>query len=477
MQNKKQETQQKLRSLPAVHKLIGHERMQMFAAQHGVSHELQVSAAQQTIEDWRARIQSGMDHLTVKQQLEDRVVDSVIMRLKKWLQPQLGKVINGTGIVLHTNLGRAVLSEAAIQQLQEVASSYCNLEYDIAAGERGSRHQHVEELICRLTGAEAAVVVNNNAAAVFLVLRELAQNKEVIVSRGQLVEIGGSFRISEIMAESGCRLIEVGTTNKTHIYDYERALTEETALLLKVHTSNFKTLGFTSEVSIKEMSELAMKKGIPLYEDLGSGVLYDLRSHGIGDEPVVSEVLKAGADLVSFSGDKLLGGPQAGIIAGKKQWIERLKQNQLMRILRLDKLNLAALEAVLRQYLMPARAVQEIPTLKALTLPLSEIRVKAERFAAKVDMLPLLDVRLTEDSSEAGGGTLPGVSLPTVVASIHIDGISAQHLAQKLRGQTPPIITRIAADVVKIDFRTILEDDLDELVAAFRHINGEHREA
>lgn len=291
------------------------------------------------------------------------------------------------------------------------------------------------------------------------------------------MEIGGSFRISEIMAESGCRLIEVGTTNKTHIYDYERALTEETALLLKVHTSNFKTLGFTSEVSIKEMSELAMKKGIPLYEDLGSGVLYDLRSHGIGDEPVVSEVLKAGADLVSFSGDKLLGGPQAGIIAGKKQWIERLKQNQLMRILRLDKLNLAALEAVLRQYLMPARAVQEIPTLKALTLPLSEIRVKAERFAAKVDMLPLLDVRLTEDSSEAGGGTLPGVSLPTVVASIHIDGISAQHLAQKLRGQTPPIITRIAADVVKIDFRTILEDDLDELVAAFRHINGEHREA
>jgi L-seryl-tRNA(Ser) seleniumtransferase len=387
------------------------------------------------------------------------------------LSPRLRRVINGTGVVLHTNLGRAVLSDVVVKQIVEAASYYSNLEYNIAEGTRGSRHSHVEELICRLTGAESAMVVNNNAAAVYLILRELAHAKRVIVSRGQLVEIGGSFRVSEIMAESGARLVEVGTTNKTHLYDYERAIDEETALLMKVHTSNFRTVGFTSSVSLNELVALGTKYQIPVYEDLGSGALYDLRALGIGDEPLVRDVIASGADLVSFSGDKLLGGPQAGIIAGKKKWIDRLKKNQLARVLRVDKMTLAGLDATLRLYLLPEQAAKEIPTLRDILVPLREIEEKAIRFISRLANAANIRAELMDDESAVGGGTLPGITLPTKVAALAFQGQPAHHVEEKLRLNEPPVIVRVVQNQVRIDFRTIMDEEIDLLVTAIQKIS------
>src|SRR5690606_26084967 len=295
---------------------------------------------------------------------------SVETRVSMWQADRLSRVINGTGTVLHTNLGRSRLSDAAIAHVAKTAANYSNLEYRLIEGSRGSRHDIIEDLLVEATGAEAAMVVNNNAAAVFLVLSALAKEQEVIVSRGQLVEIGGSFRVSSIMEESGARLVEVGTTNKTHLFDYEQAMNEETAMIMKVHTSNFKMIGFTETVETAELAALAKKHhDVIFYEDLGSGALYDFKKHGIGDEPVVREVIESGADLVSFSGDKLLGGPQAGLIAGKKELIARLKKHQLARVLRVDKMTLAALEETLKQYLGDPEKINELPTVRDIIRP------------------------------------------------------------------------------------------------------------
>lgn len=374
----------------------------------------------------------------------------------------LKRVINATGTILHTNLGRARLSDRACAHVLETAQHYSNLEYKLTAGKRGSRHDHVEQLIKKITGAEAAMVVNNNAAAVYLILRAFALNKEVIVSRGQLVEIGGSFRISSIMEESGATLVEVGTTNKTHLFDYEQAMNDDTAMILKVHTSNFKTIGFTETVDTVELAELAkQKQDVIFYEDLGSGVLFDLKKHGIGAEPVVADVLKMGADLVSFSGDKLLGGPQAGIIAGKKELIERLKKHQLARVLRVDKMTLAALEGTLLDYVKGTSGIQHIPTLRDLLVPLEKLHEKAMTMVQNLlQCVPNYEVRLTEGVSQVGGGTMPDVELSTYLVAIKHPNISAEQLARALRtAYSPAIVVRIYQEEILLDVRTITEQE------------------
>lgn len=395
--------------------------------------------------------------------------------IKQAFQYTIKKVINATGTILHTNLGRARLSQHAIEHVIQTAKNYSNLEYKLEEGERGSRHAHAEELVKRLTGAEAAMVVNNNAAAVFLVLRALAAPKEVIVSRGQLVEIGGSFRISSIMEESGAKLVEVGTTNKTHLYDYEHALSEDTAMIMKVHTSNFKVIGFTKSVETSELVDLTEKyEGVIFYEDLGSGALYDFSQHGIGEEPVVSKVLKHGVDIVSFSGDKLLGGPQAGIIAGKKSLIDKLKKHQLARVLRVDKMTLAALEGTLIDYGKGNTAVQNIPVVRDLLALKEEIHIRTCRF---IDLLvkktSSFRVTSVDSTSQVGGGTMPEVELPTVIIQIKSDFMSAETLAKKLRTENdPPIVARIQKEELLLDLRTVSEEEESIIIDALVSIEG-----
>jgi L-seryl-tRNA(Ser) seleniumtransferase len=374
-------------------------------------------------------------------------------------------------VVLHTNLGRALLSKAAQEAILNVARHYSTLEYNLEKGERGSRHAIVEQLICHITGAEAALVVNNNAAAVYLVLKELANGKEVIVSRGELVEIGGSFRVFEIMRESGAQLVEVGTTNKTHLYDYERAIGPNTGLIMKVHTSNFVIRGFTASVPGQELVQLAHQHQLPVFEDLGSGVLFDLRPYGIGHEPTVQDVIQEGVDLVSFSGDKLLGGPQAGIIAGKAEYISRLKKNQLMRSLRVDKLTLAALEATLKAYLNPGKAKDEIPTLRMILQPEKEIKERAQQALDKIDR-SLYKADLIPLQSEVGGGTLPEVFLPSWgITLISKRESSTAALSARLRKAPFPLIGRIMDDQFVLDFRTIADEDVPILLHTLHHSN------
>lgn len=464
-----QQIQEKLRLLPAVHRIVADQRIERFIERADWSREQLVHEIGTILEQLRSAILIGRE----TPETEGAVIDYVVDMLGVHMQDCLVPVINGTGILLHTNLGRARMAEQAISHMIRTANHYSNLEYSIEKGARGSRHDHVERLICRLTGAEAAMIVNNNAAAVFLVLRELARGREVIVSRGQLVEIGGSFRVSEIMAESGAILVEVGTTNKTKLSDYEKHINEQTALLLKVHTSNFRIVGFTEEVQTAELVDLAHRYQLPIYEDLGSGVLYDLRKRGIGDEPTVMEVLQNGVDLVSFSGDKLLGGPQAGIIAGKKKWIERLKKNQLMRMLRVDKVTLAGLEATLRLYLNPARAIQEIPTLRDLLEDTEVIQNRAELFLQRMydcNALSDWDKQVVAETSEVGGGTLPTLTLPTWVVAFFHPRKGAQNLERALRLSKPAVITRVANERVLIDFRTITAAESEQLLEIFMRL-------
>jgi L-seryl-tRNA(Ser) seleniumtransferase len=379
----------------------------------------------------------------------------------------LRPVINATGVVLHTNLGRALLSEAAVARIGAVAAAYSNLELDLESKERGSRYAHVDALLRRLTGAEDALVVNNNAAAVLLALESLARGREVVVSRGELIEIGGEFRIPDIMQRSGARLREVGTTNRTHLRDYVQAIGPDTALLLKVHTSNYRVVGFTAGVSSRELAQLGRERGLPVMEDLGSGSLLDLSSHGFGDEPTVPQVVAAGVDLLCFSGDKLLGGPQAGIVVGRQELIQRLQKNPLNRALRIDKLTLAALEATLGAY-EAGDALQTVPTLRLLTEPMGTIRSRARRLLAALgpEVRSRLAATLLESTSQVGGGALPTVELPTLAVAVGADATHTRALDEALRRGTPPIIGRIAADRLLLDCRTILPDQVRSLAAA-----------
>jgi len=382
-------------------------------------------------------------------------------------QPRLRRVINATGVVIHTNLGRAPLHPSAIQHLMEVSKSYSNLEYDLERGERGSRHAHVEEILCRLSGAESALVVNNNAGAVLLVLNTLAEGKEVIVSRGELVEIGGAFRIPDVMKRSGALLREVGTTNRTHLNDYQRAIGPQTALLLKVHTSNFRVMGFTSEVLLQDLVQLGKEHQLPVVDDLGSGCLIDLTRYGLEKEPTVQETIKTGVDAVTISGDKLLGGPQAGIILGKKNFLELFKNNPLTRALRIDKLTLAALEATLLLYLDEKKAMEEIPTLQMLSLDTRKLKRRGKRLIKRLpEMMNKKAVfTLKEDVSQVGGGALPLQELPTVVVAIRPVEVSVNSLEENLRKGNPPIISRISREELLLDMRTVFDEEIPLLAA------------
>jgi L-seryl-tRNA(Ser) seleniumtransferase len=377
----------------------------------------------------------------------------------------LRPLINATGVVIHTNLGRSILSKKALENIQRVSESYSNLEYDIKEGKRGKRYTHVKRILREITGVEDALIVNNNAAAVLLCLNTLSKGKEVIVSRGELVEIGGSFRMPEVMAASGAILREVGTTNKTHLYDYEEAINENTSLILKVHKSNFRVIGFSEEVFIEDLVSLGKKHQIPIMFDLGSGCLMDLRTFGIQDEPVVKDIVKSGIDITTFSGDKLLGGPQCGVIVGKREYIEKIQKNHLTRAMRIDKLTLAGIEATLMEYIDEEKAIRNVPTLKMLLQKPEELRGRANKIAKRLKReIQNAYIRVMSDSSRAGGGALPEVALPTYAVSIKSDEISVNELEERLRKSNPPIIARIKEDSLIIDARTIRDEDLESLV-------------
>ncbi len=387
-------------------------------------------------------------------------------------------MINATGVILHTNLGRAPLCREALERIVEVARGYSNLEYDLAKGERGLRYDHVRQLLCALAGAEDALVVNNNAAAVLLVLNTLAEGKEAIVSRGELIEIGGEFRIPDVMEKSGARLREVGTTNRTRLADYERAVGPETGLILKVHTSNFRIMGFTEEADLASLVELGKKNGLPVVDDLGSGCFIELDRYGLEREPTVRDCLATGVDVVTFSGDKLLGGPQAGIILGKREALARIRKNPLNRALRIDKLTLAALEATMVQYLRPEAALADIRVLRSLTEPLDAVRKRAKRLLAILRRVlkERAAVSLVNGVSMAGGGSLPTQEIPTVLVGVRAASLSAAALEGKLRRRATPVIARVAEDQILLDLRTLDAGECSEIRDALEAILAERED-
>ena len=385
------------------------------------------------------------------------------------------RVINATGVVIHTNLGRSLLSEEAVEHVVRVSTGYSNLEYDLGEGHRGIRYSHVRRLLCEITGAEEALVVNNNAGAVLIALNSLAAGRAVIVSRGELVEIGGSFRIPDVMSWSGAILKEVGTTNKTHLYDYERAMNGETGLLLKVHTSNFRLVGFVEQVPGGEIADLAHRSGLPAMEDLGSGNLIDFGRLGLPREPTVQEALKQGMDVVTFSGDKLLGGPQAGIILGRKKYIEPIQKNPLNRALRIDKMTLAALEATLKLYEDPQLALEKIPTLRMISQPPPALRRKAQTLKRRLIRagIPGFQFEVIPSTSRVGGGALPEADFPTSCVAVTHQNITETQLEQRLREASPPIVARLEEKRLLLDVRTLLSGDMGEIVRIFKEVSHE----
>jgi L-seryl-tRNA(Ser) seleniumtransferase len=465
------DNQQKLlRMLPGVDQVLKDNKKDPYF--DGIPKVVVVNSIRQTLSSRRNQILAA-DQIIAEHSLSDcRIMELVKEAAAKAMTPNLKPLINATGVVVHTNLGRSLLPAEVIENLAQIAGHYSNLEYDLGAGKRGSRYSSVEDILCEISGAEAGVVVNNNAAAVLLCLETLARGKEVIVSRGELVEIGGSFRVPDVMAKSGGILKEVGTTNRTHMKDYQNAVDENTALMLKVHRSNYSVIGFTAEVSLKELVELGTKHGLPVMEDLGSGTFIDFSKYGLAKEPTVQESVAAGVDVVTFSGDKLLGGPQAGIIVGKKQVVDRIKQNPLARALRIDKMTLAALETTLRLYRDEDQAIRLIPTLKMLTMNLSELTNRATRLANDLNAVggSRLEINQVELSSKAGGGALPLLKLPSKCLRIRIQSMSANKLEKNMRQNSPPIIGRIEGDGFVIDPRTLLDDDLPLIRTAFEKL-------
>jgi L-seryl-tRNA(Ser) seleniumtransferase len=456
---------EQLRALPAIDKLLATPAL---ANQLETQpHALVVEAAQTIVAALRRQI---LDESAALPDLHfDRVAAMVAEEVAHRARPSLRRVVNVTGTLLHTNLGRAPLCDAALTAIAETARGYSNLEYDLDRGQRGKRFRHVEALICQLTGGEAATVVNNNAGAVMLCLAALAAGRTALVSRGELIEIGGSFRIPEIMAASGVRLVEVGTTNKTHLADYQRAIDTETALILKVHTSNYRILGFTEAVSGDDLAALGRQHGLPVLEDLGSGLLFDLSSFGLPREPTVGDALKTGIDLLTFSGDKLLGGPQAGIIVGKSAVIETVRNHPMARALRIDKLTLAALEATLRLYRDPQQALQRIPTLAMLAQTETTLKARCEA------LLPQLlagcgdqvAAEIVPTTATVGGGALPLAELAGWAVALTPQELSLQTLTSRLRQADPPVVGRIQDDRFLIDPRTLSSDDTADLLLAF----------
>jgi L-seryl-tRNA(Ser) seleniumtransferase len=453
-----------LRELPSIDSLLKHARCESLLSRYNRDYVTQNCRA--VIDQMRMEIRQSRDGDAVDIG-EEAILERIENRVFMDSRPGHVRVVNATGTILHTNLGRALLSRSAIDAMIEVADHPINLEFDLVVGRRGKREETLEALLVDLTGAEAATVVNNNAAAVLLGLNTLAEGKEVIVSRGELIEIGGAFRIPEIMAKSGAILREVGATNRTHPADYENAINDKTALLLKVHTSNYKVVGFTAEVTLDQLVAIGRKHELPVMEDLGSGALIDLSRYGLPKEPIVAERIQTGADVVTFSGDKILGGPQAGLMVGKKDLIGKMNRNHMQRALRCGKLTLAALEATLRRYRQSPNIVEEIPTLRAFTRPMDEIRALGETVVARLSALlgSEFRIKLQESTAQIGSGALPTEELPTVAVSIDHPKLGANAIAQKFRAAHPPIIGRIKDDRFLLDLRTIF--DADDLVPKF----------
>jgi len=403
--------------------------------------------------------------------LLEQIVTNSLRRVEQKMQPSLKSAVNGTGVILHTGLGRAPLSEAAKANLVQIADGYSSLELDLENGKRGKRDAHVEGLLCDLTGAEAACVVNNNAGAVFLALNTLSSGRDAIISRGQLVEIGGSFRIPEVMEKSGAKMVEVGTTNKTHLNDYERALSENTGVICVVHQSNYRVKGFVAEVELVELVALARKRNVPLLQDLGGGVLVDLRKFGLPYEPVARDSIELGADVVTFSGDKVLGGPQAGILVGKFEYISKIKSNPLMRVLRCDKLIYATLESTLKSYLQESRLIAENLVLKMLTEPVENLSKRIQKLKKELSNAisgKRCDISEKDTTVQIGSGALPLEAIPSKALTLKPKEISTEGLARKLRTQTPPVIGYIRDDELYVDFRTVFEKQDSIVLAAVK---------
>ncbi len=457
-----------LRKLPGVDHILEITKKDPFF--EDIPKSVLVRSIRRVIENLRTNILQDKESLAEERLSDKRLLDSVKNYVSTEVAPNLLRLINATGIVVHTNLGRSLLSPVATDHLMTVASRYSNLEFDLATGKRGSRYTAVEEILCELCGSEAAMVVNNNAGAVLLCLDTVSKDKEVIVSRGELVEIGGSFRIPDVMVKSGAFLREVGTTNRTHMTDYENAINNNTALLLKVHRSNYSIVGFTSEVSLGELVALSKKYHIPVMEDLGSGTLIDFSKYGLQKEPTVQESVKTGADIVTFSGDKLLGGPQAGIIAGKKDSLEKIKKNPLTRALRIDKLTLAALEITLRLYWDETKAIDTIPTLRMLVLSPKTIDKRAASLHRLLETIhdSRMHLQRMDCVSRSGGGALPMLDLPSICVAVTVKGMSPNAIEAAMRKNNPPIIGRIESDLYMMDLRTIQEDELTIIQSAFK---------
>ncbi|MGP8155069.1 MAG: L-seryl-tRNA(Sec) selenium transferase [Smithella sp.] len=425
------------------------------------------------VQNLREKIVNSKYKIPAESYTDAETVAREVERLIKGLYLySLRRVVNATGVILHTNLGRAPLCPEALQRIIEVGRGYSNLEYDLVKGERGQRYDHVNKLICVLTGAQDALIVNNNAAAVLLVLNTLAEEKEAIVSRGELIEIGGEFRIPEIMHKSASRLREVGTTNRTRLSDYEKAINPDTGLILKVHTSNFRIVGFTEKADIESLVLLGKSRGIPVMDDLGSGCLIDLDIYGLEHEPTVREALSTGVDVVTFSGDKLLGGPQAGIIVGKKDVLERIKKNPLNRALRIDKFTLAALEATLIHYLNPVAAVKKLRSLKALTESVAIVKKRALKLITRLqkENFDSLKFSMHEDFAVAGGGSLPMQKIPTILVGVKNKNVPASKMEEKLRKMEVPVIVRVDKDEILIDLRTVVEDEFAFILEGLNRI-------
>lgn len=449
-----------LRQLPSVDELMNIAALTQLREEY--SRDVIVNAARAVLGDLRAEIISDV---AVPPAPEEFSVESICKRITSYLHdkfsPSLRKAVNATGIILHTGLGRAVLSQQAIDAINDVAQGYCTLATDLETGRRGHRDVHLNDLLCELTGAEAATVVNNNAAATMLILNTLAKGREVIVSRGQLVEIGGSFRMPEVMETSGAILKEVGTTNKTHLRDYVAAISENTGAILRVHQSNYRIVGFFEEPPIEDLVAVGRDHNLPVIDDLGSGALVNLSEYGLEAEPMVQDSIKAGADVVCFSGDKLIGGPQSGVIVGKAGVLETIRKNPLARAMRIGKMTIAGMEATLRLFLNPARLNQQHPDYEMFSRSLEELdqraRAVADRLAASI--MEEAEVSVVDGGSQVGSGSVPAQTMPTTLLSVKPAAISAQTLAKELRYYTPPIFTRVQHEAVLFDFRTIRPDE------------------
>lgn len=465
-----------LARLPSVETILHDPRIAHY--ERNFSHEYISYITRRHVERARKDLKNGIYPDTVSRaELTGRIIENIVEYFAEEAEGFLMPAINATGVILHTGLGRAPLSTQAVKHVQKIIKGYSTLEIQRESGRRGKREQQLEEIFCFLTGAEAGTVVNNNAAAVLLTLNTLARGKEVLISRGELIEIGGSFRMPEIMEASSARMIEVGTTNKTKLSDYEKAISRKTGAILKVHSSNFKVLGFSESVPLAHLYELGKSRNIPVIYDLGSGALYDLRSLGLPYEPVVSESIKIGADVVTFSGDKVMGGPQAGIIAGKRKYLDKIKKNPIARTVRCDKLILAALEGTMLSYINGIKGFKTLPTTKMLTESPEMVQKRAQEVLSQLKNIPKRRIKITVEKSEAeaGSGALPLEKLPSYAVTIQSNTIKPEKIAKMLRLHTPPIFGYIKNDKVYLDMRTVFKNQINDIVEGIEFIRSQSK--